>query len=118
MRIVDGDSPHEGRVEVFANGLWGTVCDDFWDDLDAAVICSELGLGDDGIAIHGPAVKPGTGPIWLDDVECFGTEESVFDCSIPPVGQNNCDHAKDAGVKCSGIFGSLTCPSSLKNRFQ
>lgn len=43
IRLVNGNSSLEGRVEVCSGGLWGTVCDDFWSDIDSRVVCRQLG---------------------------------------------------------------------------
>ena len=44
VRLVNGSSSMEGRAEICYNSSYHTVCDDFWDNLDAAVVCRQLGF--------------------------------------------------------------------------
>lgn len=79
------------------------MCDDGWDLRDSAVVCRELGCG--GPQQLDPTVGRfgwGAGPIWLDDVNCVGTEVALTDCPSAPWGKHNCAHNEDVGVTCSG----------------
>ena len=42
VRLVDGESDNEGRVEVCLSGRWGTVCDDGWSQTNTHVVCNQL----------------------------------------------------------------------------
>uniref|UniRef100_A0A8B9CQ49 Soluble scavenger receptor cysteine-rich domain-containing protein SSC5D n=1 Tax=Anser brachyrhynchus TaxID=132585 RepID=A0A8B9CQ49_9AVES len=102
VRLVNGPSRCAGRVEVFHNKQWGTVCDDGWDLSDAKVVCQHLGCG---TAVSAPGKAhfgQGADPIWLDDVECTGTEANFSHCNLNGWGLHNCNHEEDAGVVCSG----------------
>ena len=118
---MDGRNQSHGRVEVCAFDIWGTVCDDRWDDIDARVVCRQLGYICKHIGIIiiiiilcclvagisiGNNVKSGNSsqPIYLDNVNCIGTETSLFNCSHNGIGQHNCIHSEDAGVVCSGMY--------------
>ena len=100
VRLVNGGASY-GRVEVYYNGTWGTVCDDYWNVNDASVVCRQLGFSAGALsAPHGAAYGPGLDPIWLDDVNCVGTEASLLDCPHREWGQHNCGHREDASVVC------------------
>ncbi|KAK3087601.1 hypothetical protein FSP39_008130 [Pinctada imbricata] len=108
VRLSNGPSSMEGRVEVQYNGTWGTVCDDKWSNADAQVVCRMLGYSTDGaVALRNAAYGQGTGTILFDDVVCIGTESNLGQCKYNGLGLSNCDHSEDAGVRCNAA-GTVT----------
>ena len=91
---------------MYHNGVWGTVCDDYWDWNDAQVVCREMDLGYPVAARHGAFYGQGSGQIWLDNVNCVGTEGTIGNCSHNGWGSHSCYHGEDASVECS-ILGNL-----------
>lgn len=71
IRLAGGNET-AGRVEIFLNGEWGTVCDDAWDINDANVVCNQLGFAGALDYLGSAAFGEGTGEIHLDDVGCNG----------------------------------------------
>ncbi|NXS80165.1 MARCO protein, partial [Erpornis zantholeuca] len=96
VRLVGGDK--RGRVEIFHQGFWGTICDDGWTIRESGVVCRMLGFNRAVTSFTAPA---GTGKIWLDDVSCKGSEITITDCSKRDWGAHNCNHNEDIGVECA-----------------
>ena len=103
IRLIGGNNETEGRVEVLIQGQWGTVCDDFWNNNDAMVVCRQLGLPAEGAqALSFAHFGQGEGPITLDNVRCSGLEAYISDCPNNGLFVHNCAHYEDAGVRCQG----------------
>ena len=100
LRLVGGPGRCAGRVEVYSEGTWGTVCQDTWTLQDATVVCRQLGCG---WALDAPGSErfgPGTGTLWPGAGGCSGTEDALWHCPAPV--QPGCQRGGGAGVVCSG----------------
>ena len=101
IKLTNGRNEKEGRVEIYWNNQWCTVCDDLWNDNDATVICKQLGYSR-GSARGSAYFGEGSGFILLDNVNCVGRESSIFDCRHRVFSEHDCEHHEDAGVVCYG----------------
>lgn len=102
VRLVDGLSNASGRIEVFINGEWGTVCDDEWNLEDANVVCRQLGFPTAHLNLTREYFGKGTGRIWLSNLQCGGYERSLLQCKHERFQQPDCTHRQDVGVLCGG----------------
>ena len=113
VRLVNGSGAHEGRVEIYHEGRWGTVCDDFWRTDNATVVCRQLGYSGRGKAHRRAAFGEGEDPIWMDNVRCSGDEARLADCPFRGWGVHNCSHAEDAGVSCGAGASAATADATV-----
>ncbi|XP_036004148.1 platelet endothelial cell adhesion molecule [Fundulus heteroclitus] len=96
IRLI-GPNRCSGRVEIYNNGSWGTVCNNSWDINNARVVCRQLYCGT-ALSIH----HFGEGFGQINEVTCTGSERHLSECSHSGFGAQHCNHSQDAGVICSG----------------
>ena len=114
LRLRGGPSHNEGRLEIFHDNEWGTVCDDFFGRRDAKVACKQMDYTGAEAYLTDVAVAPGR-RFWLDDVNCVGNEAKLTECfynsdvrnsssrTTPQWGIANCIPAEQVGVRCTAI---------------
>ena len=99
VRLVGGTAT-SGRLEVFANGGWGQVCDDSFgaNNNGPTVVCRDLGFS--GLASQ--TSDPGIGEYFLlDQVACLGTESTLLNCPHDPVGVEDCGSSEAVFITCT-----------------
>ncbi len=104
-----GGSELEGRIEIFSEGRWGTVCLDDFDLIDGEIACQQLGLGK-VVNVMSSAVFGGVAidtPIWLYSLDCQGWEASLSQCRHQGADSGTCRSGiisanGDAAVRCDG----------------
>ena len=101
--LLSSSSSNKGRLEVYINGEWGTVCNDNWGSSDALVACRQLGYS--GVSSYHISVPSGSSSqrIWLDHVECSGSESKLINCNHRGYGVHSCSHSEDVGIRCQGM---------------
>ncbi|XP_060585690.1 deleted in malignant brain tumors 1 protein-like, partial [Ruditapes philippinarum] len=107
IALHGGRRPTEGRVDLKVNETWGTICDTGFDSADARVICRMFGLQYKSFfpkASH--YSKKGSGPIYISNMKCNGTESHINECSYEI--SNQCTHYDDVAVECTGYHLNIT----------
>ena len=116
IRLADGYTSKEGRVEICledpdtsGSHVWGSICDDYWTDEEAGIVCKTLGYYNSE-PIGGRFLKSNFGgrlPILLDDLVCVGNESNIVDCPVADggiarnaIGVHNCAVSESVGVRC------------------
>ncbi|CAE8726009.1 unnamed protein product, partial [Polarella glacialis] len=110
VRLADGTAL-SGRLEIFHDGAWGSVCGRNFTDVEASVVCHQLGLvGGESL---GASSASGSGPIWMSGVGCKGSETGLGQCSHAGWDVHNCSHTEDVAVLCSHTVDSpkMCCTS-------
>ncbi|XP_022096166.1 deleted in malignant brain tumors 1 protein-like isoform X2 [Acanthaster planci] len=109
LRLVNGSSVMEGRVEMFYQGQWGTIChNSFGNKNKAQVACRQLGFSyAESIMTFGS----GIGNLVLSEVACNGNEMRISDCYLGKLGKASCDYGTAFGVVCSNVEPVVPTPS-------
>ncbi|KAM6186257.1 scavenger receptor cysteine-rich domain-containing protein SCART1-like [Rhynchocyon petersi] len=102
LRLRDGQSRCDGRVEISLDGVWSRVLDDGWDLQGASVVCRQLQCGGAQKAYDAPAPTPGAVQVGLSHVRCLGTETLLVQCNVSTSLLAPAGSSRDVGVVCSG----------------
>jgi hypothetical protein len=103
VRLQGGVYSNEGRVEVYCNGQWGTICDDEFGENEAKLICRQLGYSNFANFDHITNLAGNeTQPIWMDYITCGDSPVCLNDCQqCPSTEYHDCHHLEDVTIECS-----------------
>jgi len=116
-RLAGGPNAWSGRVEVKYEDEWGGICAENWDNLDATVLCRQLGFASlSGIAIDSTPFAI-LRKIWISGVDCSGSESRIEECPSSPWGTAKCFSEKLAAVRCAASASAATtaAPTTCSN---
>ena len=104
VRLAGGRGMHEGRLEIYFQEEWGTVCQQKgWNyGKLPQTVCKQIGLSG-GTSSLTMEYGAGTGRIWLEGVRCNGDETRIDSCNSSAWGAVKCDHSMDIGIRCDGM---------------
>lgn len=108
LRLVQGDATSEsfsaGRLEIFIDSVWGSICADSFGMTAANVACRQLGYQgalETDTSFHTPHGRGMEGPIWLDEVQCSSDDLlHILSCGNNGLGKHDCDHFSDVAITC------------------
>ena len=133
IRLQGGIYSNEGRVEVYCNGQWGTICDDGFDSNDALVLCKQLGYSNytsynhlalyvyivkqTVLSVYSVVCRSGNSSqhIWMSNLACSNSFSCLGSCQRCPNNPYNlCSHSEDVTLQCSK-FVTLSCIFTKKH---
>lgn len=108
VRLVgSGTVASQGRVEVFHNGVWGTICNSYWyynwGMAQANVVCRQLGYDGAIVVPSSTAFGSGKGVTWMNRLSCNGDEKSIKACRHAGWGVESCNRRYHASVICKPL---------------
>ncbi|KAL9984307.1 hypothetical protein ACROYT_G006583 [Oculina patagonica] len=103
IRLQGSSVPNTGRVEVLYAGIWGAISSFNWDINAATVVCRQLGYQAGAeAALANVVYGPISGPVWLTNLKCCGSETNLTSCSYDVIGSKSESHLRSrvASVIC------------------
>lgn len=104
VRLVGGSGAHEGRLQLYLKGRWGTVCDYGWNIQNAALVCHQLGYSlnpQDWQLLRSQLPNAGTSEdVLVANVRCTQHDQDVTKCRAEYEFENSCSHENDVGLRC------------------